>query len=48
MLHSEQAEQVSDSALDAAAKFAKTLAPEGQQGTVDDVRASIDKSIGTE
>ena len=30
-LHSEQAEQVSDSALDAAAKFAKTLAPEGQQ-----------------
>ena len=47
-LHSEQAEQVSDSALHAAAKFAKTLAPEGQQGTVDDVRANIDKSIGNE
>lgn len=47
-LNSEQAENVSDGALDAAADFVKKVAPEGAHGTVDDVRDNIDKSIGTE
>lgn len=47
-LKSEQAEGVSDGALDAAADFVKKVAPEGSHGTVDDVRGNIDKSIGNE
>ena len=47
-LGSEQAEGVSDGALDAAAEFVKKVAPEGHHDTVDDVRANIDKSIGNE
>ena len=46
-LHSEQAEQVSDSVLDAAAGFVKKVAP-GAADQVDGVRDSVDKSIGTE
>ena len=47
-LGSEQAEGVSDGALDAAADFLKKVAPEGAHGTVDDVRGTVDKSIGNE
>ena len=47
-LKSEQAEGVSDTALDAAADFVKKVAPESAHGHVDGVRDSIDKSIGHE
>ena len=47
-LKSEQAEGVSDGALDAAAEFVKKVAPEGHHDTVDGVRANVDKSIGNE
>ena len=47
-LHSEQAEQLSDSALDAGSDLAKKIAPEAQHSMVDDVRANLDKSVGTE
>ena len=47
-LHSDQAEQVSDNVLDAAADFVKKVAPESVHGQVDGVRDSIDKSIGNE
>ena len=45
---SEQAEGVSDGALDAAAEFVKKVAPESAHGTVDDVRDNVDKSIGNQ
>lgn len=47
-LKSEQAEGISDNALDAAADFVKKVAPESAHGTVDDVRANVDKAIGNE
>jgi hypothetical protein len=47
-LRSEQAEGVSDGALDAAAEFVKKVAPESAHGTVDGVRDNVDKSIGNE
>jgi hypothetical protein len=47
-LKSEQAEGISDGALDAAADFVKKVAPEGTHGTVDGVRDNVDKSIGNE
>jgi hypothetical protein len=47
-LHSEQAEQISDNVLDAAAGFVKKVAPEGTHDQIDGVRDNIDKSIGTE
>jgi hypothetical protein len=47
-LKSEQAEGISDNVLDAAADFVKKVAPEGAHGTVDDVRANVDKAIGNE
>ena len=47
-LKSEQAEGVSDGALDAAADFVKKVAPEEHHDTVDDVRGNIDMSIGNE
>lgn len=46
-LHSEQAEQVSDTVLDAAADFVKKVAPESAHGQVDSVRDNIDKAVGT-
>lgn len=47
-LKSEQAEGVSDGALDAAAEFVKKVAPEEHHDTVQGVRDNIDKSIGNE
>ena len=48
VLHSDQAEGVSDKVLDAAAEFVKKIAPDSFDGQVDAVRDNIDKSIGTE
>ena len=48
VLHGEQAEQVSDSVLNAGAEFVKKLTPDEHDGKIDDVRATIDKSIGNE
>ncbi len=47
-LHSDQAEQVSDNVLDAAADFVKKIAPESVDAQVDGVRDSIDKAIGNQ
>ncbi|GAA3906839.1 Rv0909 family putative TA system antitoxin [Microbacterium invictum] len=47
-LKSEQAEDVSDKALDAAADFVKKVAPDSVHEHVDGVRDNIDKSIGNE
>ncbi|MFE1645902.1 hypothetical protein [Microbacterium sp. P01] len=47
-LKSDQAEQVSDKALDAAAEFVKKIAPDSVDEKVDGIRASVDKQIGTE
>ena len=47
-LSSDQAEQVSDSVLDAAAEFVKKVAPDSVDGKVDDVRSTIDSKIGNE
>lgn len=47
-LKSEQAEEVSDRALDAAAEFVKKIAPDSIDAHVDGVRDSIDRSIGNE
>ncbi len=47
-LHSEQAEGVSDSVLDAAADFVKKIAPDSVDAQVDGVRDKIDKAIGNE
>lgn len=46
VLHSDQAEQVSDNVLDAAADFVKKIAPDAVDAQVNGVRDSIDKSIG--
>ncbi len=48
LIHSEKAEQVSDSALDAGAEFVKKLTPDEHDAKIDDVRANIDKSIGNQ
>lgn len=47
-LKSEQAEGVSDSALDAGAEFVKKIAPDSVDTHVDGVRDTIDKSVGNE
>ena len=47
-LKSEQAEGISDSALDAGAEFIKKIAPDEHDAKVDDVRDSIDKSVGNQ
>ena len=47
-LRSDQAEQVSDSILDAAADFVKKVAPDSIDEKVDGVRESIDAKIGNE
>ncbi len=47
-LNSDQAEQVSDGALDAATEFVQKVAPETAHETVDGVRNNVDKSIGNE
>lgn len=48
LLHSDQAEDISDKVLDGAADLAKKVAPDQFDGTVDDVRANLDKAVGTE
>ncbi|WP_248239835.1 Rv0909 family putative TA system antitoxin [Microbacterium kunmingense] len=45
---SEQAEDVSDKALDAAAEFVKKVAPDSVDQHVDNVRDNIDKHIGNQ
>ena len=47
-LKSEQAEGVSDGALDAAADFVKKVAPDEHDATIGGVRDNIDKSIGNQ
>lgn len=47
-LRSEQAEQTSDAALNAAADFVKKLTPDEHDAKIDDVRDHLDKKIGTE
>ncbi|WP_344685581.1 hypothetical protein, partial [Microbacterium terrae] len=46
VIKSEQAEGVSDTALDAAADFVKKIAPDQIDEHVDNIRGTIDKSIG--
>lgn len=47
-LNSEQAEDISDKVLDAVSEAAKKVTPDEHDAKVDEVRANIDKSIGTE
>ena len=47
-LNSEQAEEISDKVLDAVSDAAKRVTPDEHDAKVDDVRANIDKAIGTE
>lgn len=47
-LHSEQAEQISDQGLDAAAEFVKKIAPDSVDAKVDEVRGTIDGQIGNQ
>ena len=47
-LNSEQAEDISDKVLDAVSDAAKKVTPDEHDAKVDDVRANIDKTIGTE
>jgi len=47
-LKSDQAEDVSDNVLDAAADFVKKVAPDSVDQHVDGVRDSIDGAIGNE
>lgn len=48
VIKSDQAEDVSDNVLDAAADFVKKVAPDSVDQHVDGVRDSIDKSVGNE
>jgi len=48
LLKSEQVEGISDKVLDGAADFAKKLAPDQFDGTIDDVRKNIDGAVGSE
>lgn len=47
-LKSDQAEQVSDNVLDAAADFVKKVAPDSVDAKVDGVRDTLDSKIGNE
>lgn len=47
LLHSEQAEGISDSVLDGAANLAKKVAPDAAD-QIDGVRDNLDKQIGNE
>lgn len=47
-LNSQQAEDISDKVLDAVSEAAKKVTPDEHDAKVDDVRANIDKAIGTE
>jgi len=46
LLKSEQAEGISDKALDGASDFAKKLLPDEHDGTIDGVRNNIDGAVG--
>lgn len=48
LLHSEKAEQVSDSVLDAGSNLAKKITPDKFDDSIDKVRENIDKHIGNE
>ncbi|MGA7147781.1 MAG: hypothetical protein WBX17_04730 [Microbacterium sp.] len=48
VIKSDQAEDVSDGALDAAAEFVKKIAPESVHEHVDGVRDHVDKAVGNE
>lgn len=48
VIHSEQAEGVSDSVLDGVAGFAKKVLPDSVDGKIDEIRGNIDKSVGNE
>ncbi|GAA3203216.1 Rv0909 family putative TA system antitoxin [Microbacterium terregens] len=47
-LKSDQAEDISDNALNAAADFVKKVAPDTVDQHVDGVRDNIDKAVGNE
>jgi hypothetical protein len=47
-LKSDQAEDISDKVLDGAAGLAKKVTPDEHDAKVDDVRANLDKAIGSE
>lgn len=47
-LGSDQAEDVSDSVLDAAADFVKKIAPDSVDAQVDSIRDTIDSKLGNE
>ena len=47
-LKSDQAEDISDNALNAAADFVKKVAPDSVDQHVDGVRDNIDKAVGNE
>ena len=48
VLKSDQAEEVSDNVLDAAAGFVKKVAPDGAHQHVDTARDALDGAIGNE
>lgn len=48
VLGSDQAEDVSDNVLDAAANFVKKVAPDSIDAQVDGVREKIDKAVGND
>ncbi|WP_127818502.1 Rv0909 family putative TA system antitoxin [Microbacterium sp. CPCC 204701] len=48
VIKSDQAEDVSDNVLDAAADFVKKVAPDSIDQHVDGVRDNIDKAVGKE
>ena len=48
VIKSDQAEDVSDNVLDAAAEFVKKVAPDSIDQHVDGVRENIDKVVGNE
>ena len=48
VLHGEQAEQVTDSMINAAADFIKKLTPDEHDAKIDEVRANVDRSLGSE
>lgn len=47
-LHSEQAENISDKALDGAEEFAKKVAPDSADAKIDEFRDKADGAIGNE
>jgi len=48
LIHSDQAEDVSDKVLDSAADFAKKVAPDSVDTKIDDLRNQADGAVGNE